>query len=429
MTQFVVQLNSSEATDAARFGPKAANQAALGQAGLPIPDGFCIGAEVYRAQLKASGVEEDALGYYGADFEQARAMANRVRLALYTKEIAPEIKAQLSQARRDMIERNGPLVVVRSSALVEDREGSTFAGQFESFLGLETEEDFFTAVRACWAALWAPRALRYMGVHDIDPGSTAMALLVQPLVEAVASGGGLSRTADGGMLVSATWGLGEAIAQGEVVPDRYDLDGSGEVIDTETGFKEHSVHCHHHQAPQPRAETRERQAESCLTHDQAKELGGYMKVAEKMLGQAAEVEWAMDAAGIKMLQARPLHMEEAPVPDAEWEKYPAVRGQPGGVGWGAGRAVVINCECEIGRIGPGDVLVTKVAGPALAQVLTKVSGVVAELGGSTSHLASLSRERRIPMVLGVRDATTRIPDGVQVGVDGVAGVVRWAQDA
>ena len=54
-----------------------------------------------------------------------------------------------------------------------------------------------------------------------------------------------------------------------------------------------------------------------------------------------------------------------------------------------------------------------------------VTGVVAELGGSTSHLASLARERGIPMVLGVLDATSRIPDGSQVAVDGVAGVVRW----
>ena len=86
---------------------------------------------------------------------------------------------------------------------------------------------------------------------------------------------------------------------------------------------------------------------------------------------------------------------------------------------------MINCECELARVAPGDILVTRVAGPALSQVLPRVAGVVAELGGSTSHLASLARERGIPMVLGVLDATQRIPDGVQVAVDGVAGVVRW----
>ena len=76
-------------------------------------------------------------------------------------------------------------------------------------------------------------------------------------------------------------------------------------------------------------------------------------------------------------------------------------------------------------MGPGDVLITKVPGPALPQVLPQVSGVVAELGGSTSHLASLARERGIPMVLGVLDATGNIPDGSTVAVDGVAGIVRW----
>jgi pyruvate,water dikinase len=69
--------------------------------------------------------------------------------------------------------------------------------------------------------------------------------------------------------------------------------------------------------------------------------------------------------------------------------------------------------------------VTKIASPALSQVLPRVAGVVAELGGSTSHLASLARERGIPMVLGVLEATQKIPDGAQVGVDGVMGMVRW----
>jgi phosphohistidine swiveling domain-containing protein len=79
----------------------------------------------------------------------------------------------------------------------------------------------------------------------------------------------------------------------------------------------------------------------------------------------------------------------------------------------------------LSRVGPGDILVTTVAGPALSDVLPHLAGVVAELGGSTSHLASLARERGIPMVLGVHDATQRIPEGSMVAVDGVAGVVRW----
>jgi pyruvate,water dikinase len=138
-----------------------------------------------------------------------------------------------------------------------------------------------------------------------------------------------------------------------------------------------------------------------------------------------EIEWALDDAGFKLLQARPLHLQPTLVPDEVWLRHPGLNGHPAGIGWGSGRAVVVNCECELARVAPGDVLVTKVAGPALSHILPRVAGVVAELGGSTSHLASLARERGIPMVLGVLDATRRIPDGAQVAVDGVAGIVRW----
>jgi pyruvate,water dikinase len=315
--------------------------------------------------------------------------------------------------------------VVRSSALIEDREGANFAGQFESFLGIEDETAFLTAVRACWAALWTSTARRYMANHGLGPAATAMAVLVQPLVNARASGGGLSETADGQMLVSATWGLGSAIAQGEVVPDRISLTRQCVVRSIEAGRKDHRETCGHGFGALPQAVPADLVREPCLSPGQAVTLGRMLRKAESVLGTPVEIEWAADDAGFKLLQARPLHVEPIAVPDEIWLKHPGLNGHPAGIGWGSGRAVVVNCECELSRVAPGDVLVTRVAGPALSHVLPRVAGVVAELGGSTSHLASLARERGIPMVLGVLDATKRIPDGSQVAVDGIAGVVRW----
>lgn len=426
MNQLVIPLTATDATDAARFGAKAANLAALGRAGLPIPDGFCLDAEAYRTQIRALGLEADARGAFAAqDRPQARRHALAMKLGLLDQPISPEILEPLLAARRALVEKTGALVAVRSSALVEDRFGSSFAGQFESFIGIETESDFITAVRSCWGALWATRALRYMATHDIDPADTAMAVLVQPLVSARASGGGLSQTADGGMLLSATWGLGSAIAQGEVTPDRYELSREGELLNITAGVKDHSIGCIHRAEPTTQLVPRALIAEPCLSKSQAVELGQLLRKVEALMGMPVEIEWAMDDAGFKLLQARPLHMEQAPVPNKLWLHHPRLNGHPAGIGWGEGRAVVVNCECELTRIEPGDILITKVAGPALSQILSRVAGVVAERGGSTSHLASLARERGIPMVLGVLDATRRIPNGVRVAVDGVAGVVRW----
>ena len=425
MSHHVVPLSAPEAADAARVGPKAANLAALGRAGLPIPDGFCLEADAYRHQIAALGLAETARNVFAVEGFQARRHALDMKLKLMDEPVAPHLKDSLLAARSALMERNPDApVVVRSSALVEDRKGSSFAGQFESYLQLDGEDEFLTAVRACWAALWSTRALRYMATHDLDPADTAMAVLVQPLVAARTAGGALSRTSENEVLINATWGLGSSIAQGEVAPDRYVLSRNGTMREAVTGFKQltHAASCAHLRKPAP---ARPRAGAPCLTVAQAAELSVLVQRAETMMGMPVEVEWAMDDAGFKLLQARPLNLQPAPIVDESWSRHPRINGQPAGTGWVTGRACVVNCECELIRVAPGDVLVTRMAGPALSQILQRVAGVVAELGGSTSHLASLARERGIPMVLGAFDATHRIPDGSLVAVDGVAGVVRW----
>jgi pyruvate, water dikinase len=432
MRDVIVPLASREAVDADRFGPKAANLARLGQAGMPIPGGFCVDARAYRLQVASLGLEDTARSVSSEDMVTARRAALAMKLGLMDRPIAAPLLEPLLEAWRAMVEATGALTVVRSSALVEDRFGSSFAGQFESYLGLEGEAEFVTAVRSCWAALWSTRVLRYMATHDANPADTAMALLVQPLVAARVSGGGLSRSSyrrhpserdDGGgeMVINATWGLGSAIAQGEVVPDRIVLDRDGTLRDTAPGRKLQPVGCAHGTRPAARLFA----SPPCLEDAHAIELGRMLRQIEDLMGMPVEIEWALDESGLKLLQARPLHVEAGEPPDEIWLRHPGLSGHPAGVGWGSGRACVVNCECELSRVIAGDVLVTRVAGPALSSVLPRVAGVVAELGGSTSHLASLARERGIPMVLGVLEATQRIPDGARVAVDGVAGIVRW----
>ncbi len=424
MSDFIVKLSDPAAVRADRVGGKAANLARLARAGLPTPGGFTLSASAYRRQLGHLGVEDEVRAYEAADFSARLRLSVQVRLALYQGSIAPAILEPLIDAWRAQ-RAAAPLAAVRSSALVEDSEEASFAGQFESFLGLSDEAEFLTAVRACWAALWTSRAGRYMEPHGLSPARTAMAILIQPLIQAEAAGGGLSQTAGGEMLISATWGLGSALAQGEVVPDRIALDRTGRVLSVDAGQKPQRDQCAHGLGFGPRAAPTRLACEASISVEQAEALGAMLIDAERICGGPVEIEWALDEGGPKLLQARPLHVERAPAPDQIWLQHPGLRGHPAGIGWGSGRSVVVRCECELERVGQGDILVTQVAGPALGSVLARVAGVVTELGGSTSHLASLARERGIPMVLGVLGATHKIPDGSQVAVDGVAGVVRW----
>jgi pyruvate, water dikinase len=425
MSAVILPLAAADRTDTNRVGPKAANLAALARAGLPTPGGFCITADAYRRQIEHLGLAAAISEYDHADQPAQRRLAVEIRLQLYQSELAPDLVPDVLAAWRT---EQKP-AAVRSSALIEDRADANFAGQFESFLGVREDAEFLIALRACWAALWTTNARRSMAQHEQSPAGTAMAVLVQPLVAARASGGGLSETADGQMLISATWGLGSTIAQGEVVPDRIVLSRQGFVRSNDAGRKHHREICTHKggngAGTSPQAVPAALVGVPCLQAGEATALGRLMRKAESVLGMAIEIEWALDERGFQLLQARPLHMRPAQVPDEIWLKHPGLNGHPAGIGWGSGRAVVVNCECELTRVAPGDILVTRVAGPALSHILPRVGGVVAELGGSTSHLASLARERGIPMVLGVLDATRRIPDGAQVAVDGVAGVVRW----
>src|SRR6516164_5830824 len=378
MTEFIIPLTAAAAVDPERVGPKAANLAALAHAGLPTPGGFCLSVDAYRAQVATLGLEPMVRRFAAADVAEERRLAVEIRLALYEQPIAPGILAPLLAAWRDARKTSEGPSAVRSSALIEDRKGSNFAGQFESFLGIDDEAALLTAVRACWAALWTTTARRGMANHARSPAETA----------------------SGGMLISATWGLGSAIAQGEVVPDRIVLSRQGFLRTVDAGRKHHRESCGHGAGAMPQAVPSELVSAPCLDAAQAVTLGRMMRKAEAVVGGPVEIEWALDHQGFRLLQARPLTVEPITVPDEIWRKHPGLSGHPAGIGWGAGRAVVVNCECELTRVAPGDVLVTRIASPALSHVLPRVAGVVAELGGSTSHLASLARERGIPMVLG-----------------------------
>ena len=357
MEQSIFPTTDMAALDVDRVGPKAGNLAALGRAGLPIPDGFCIDSGAYCRQLASFGLDAAPRGGHSDEEIMAeRRHAIETRLALLSRPIIPEIYEPLMAARQTLIERSdGAPLAVRSSSLVEDRFGSSFAGQFESYLGLDSEEDFLTAVRACWAALWSPRVLRYMQNQGASPADTAMGVLVQPLVAARVSGGGLSRTGEDDMLITATWGLGSAIAQGEVVPDRYVLTAGGQMSSSEAGRKHRSAACQHHRLRYRPVESRTLRGdvvwEKCLTDAQAIELGGYLRKAEELMGAPVEIEWALDDAGIKLLQSRPLHIGPAHVPDEIWLRHPKLNGQPAGVGWGqaglVSSAANANCRASV----------------------------------------------------------------------------------
>ncbi|MEO2113839.1 MAG: PEP-utilizing enzyme, partial [Acidimicrobiales bacterium] len=94
-----------------------------------------------------------------------------------------------------------------------------------------------------------------------------------------------------------------------------------------------------------------------------------------------------------------------------------------------GRARVVLDPARPGDLGPGDVLIAPITDPSWTPLFVPVEAVVVDVGGQMSHAVIVSREFGLPCVVSVVGATTSIPDGAQVEVDGSAGTVTVLSEA
>src|SRR5436305_6075022 len=218
----IVRLDEAGATSPDLVGPKAAALAAMMRAGLPVPRGFCLTAEATSRQLRAAGLDGPARRLPGAasSEQECRRAATMLRSALAAADLEPEFAAELRAAYAELQLNGAEFSAVRSCALIEDRPGASFAGQFTTFLGVAGLDELSAAVRACWASRWSDRVIAYARSREVDPGQAGMAVIVQTMIPAESAGSALSADPTSGQqdvtVINGAWGLGRAVAEGEV---------------------------------------------------------------------------------------------------------------------------------------------------------------------------------------------------------------------
>lgn len=134
-------------------------------------------------------------------------------------------------------------VAVRSSATAEDLPDASFAGQQETYLNIQGENEVLDAVKRCWASLWTARAIAYRVKNDIKQEIVALAVVVQKLAFSDASGVMFTLNPINGrrseMIVNAAWGLGESVVSSLVTPDTIVVDKDAErIVSYEVANKE-----------------------------------------------------------------------------------------------------------------------------------------------------------------------------------------------
>lgn len=373
-------------------GAKAAHLGTLLRAGLPVPDGFVV-------------------------------------------PFAREDEASLRDDLRTALARLGDApAAVRSSARGEDGSDASAAGQHETVLAVRGADAVLDAVRACRASLWSPRARAYREATRRPGNEPAMAVLVQRLVDADAAGVAFTPGEPGGdVVLEAAWGLGIGVVGGTVTPDAYRVRADGAVTCT-VGDKRTRV---------------DRAGASTVTRDvpvvdrtrrtlddaTARRVAALARHAADVLGGPQDVEWAVADGTPWVLQARPVTAPlplqpppgdavRPPIDPANTPDRPLhLVGTPGSRGVATGPACVVRGPDDFARVRPGDVLVCPWTDPAWTPLLNVVAGVVTETGGVLSHAAIVARERGVPAVLGVADATHLVRDGTLLTLDGAAGTV------
>ncbi len=299
-------------------GGKGANLARMAQAGLPVPAGFFIPTEVYSRFVQTNHLDETIqIALNGLDFQDPaglEAASQHIQTRFLAGEVMPWLVEALQAAYGGL---GKPAVAVRSSATAEDLADMSFAGQQDTYLNIQGIQALLQAVVKCWGSLWTGRAIGYRARNGIPQEAIALAVVIQQMVPAEASGVLFTANPLTGRrtetVIDATLGLGEALVSGQVEPDHYVIDTAHQFIASKTlGSKAVIIN------PQPGGGTRlvhaDAAAQQAIPDEVILELTGLGTQVAELYHFPQDIEWAWAGGNLFLLQARPI-TSLYPLPD------------------------------------------------------------------------------------------------------------------
>jgi pyruvate, water dikinase len=439
---YVVDLADVSDSDLAMVGGKASKLGELVRQGLPIPPGIVLTTEAYQAFVEATPLRQEIPAAL-ASIDPSRpetvdAASQRIRTGFESAPFPAPLRHAITEAYEAYVRRHAVrFSAVRSSATAEDLEGASFAGLQDTYLNVAGIDHVLTAVRKCWGSLFTPRVLVYRQKKGFDHSVVRLAVLLQKMVDATVSGILFTRdpnTGENHMIVEAGFGLGEAIVGGEVTPDHYVIDGATQKI-VHKQISEQRVRIVRAEGGGNRREevpAADRKVQKLSDH-RLQRLVSLARLIESHYRRPMDVEWCGDADSLYIVQARPVTTiptstipgakEEPPTGGAKADEGPLLRGFGAAPGIAVGVARILKGSAEMDLLKPGEILVTTMTTPDMVPAMSQAAAIVTDEGGMTCHAAIVSRELGVPCVVGTREATTLISNGMEVTVDGKTGVV------
>lgn len=311
MTATYVRHLADEGLGLSEVGGKGQSLARLASAGVPVPNGFHVTTAAYDDFVAQhdlqQAIDAQLSSANESDVEATAGAASAIEQLFRDRDIPSAIAAEVLQAYHQL---GSPAVAVRSSATAEDLPEASFAGQQETFLNIARDDQLLVAVRGCWASLWTPRAIGYRARHGISPEKISLAVVVQELIDADASGIIFTAdpvTGDDTMIeINAAWGLGEAVVGGQVTPDTITVDrASGVIMRTLINTKTIMTAMNSSgtaSVPVPR----QLQEAPAVPEQQARQLADLAITVEDLFKDPMDIEWCRRGDQLFILQARPI---------------------------------------------------------------------------------------------------------------------------
>ena len=432
----VVLLEDVRIEDVPSVGGKGASLGEMINAEIPVPRGFAVTAQAFRRFLDETGIVKQLFATLQVNVDDAKelaAAAEKAKKLILATKMPQHMRNDIITAYKELGKREGkePLVAVRSSATAEDMPEASFAGQQETFLNIKGANNVVVAVQKCWASLYGARAIFYRIKQGFDHESVNISAVVQKMVNSEKSGVMFTSNPTTGApeaIIESSWGLGEAIVSGSVSPDTYTIDRKTRQIKVNIATKKIMV-----VKDQKTGETITKEVPADLQNKRVLSDGELNTILD--LGELIEehyespqdIEFAIENGEVFIVQSRPVTTiksggaEQKTVTASDAEKL--LEGLGASPGQVSGQVKIIRSADELERVLQGDILVTPMTSPDMVPAMRRAAAIVTDEGGLTSHAAIVSRELGVPAVVGTKEATKKLTDGMFVTVDGEKGII------
>ncbi|MBK5256570.1 MAG: hypothetical protein JJE39_11095, partial [Vicinamibacteria bacterium] len=314
MSASVRGLHETRAQDAAFAGGKAANLGELLGKGFPVPPGFVVLAAAYAGLVQRLDMDAELRDLGNAPANERPHRCSSVRSRIETAEMPSELSEEIVAAHQALMASRGAdvLCAVRSSATAEDLGAASFAGQHSTYYYVDGPH-LLQMVRRCWASLWSPEAVSYRATHGVDGASVHMAVVVQEMVASEISGVAFTMNPVTGskdeLIIESSWGMGAAIVDGRVTPDRHVVERDGlRLRERRISDKRFMVASHLEVGIEARLSEvpHAMRRRETLSAEQVQSVAEWSLRSEAHFGRPQDVEWAISDGRFYLLQSRPI---------------------------------------------------------------------------------------------------------------------------